>query len=143
MSGILGTPASLVQDITLLTQIGILILLLWGFYEVKGKRFMKHGYIMSGAIILHSVTILLVMIPSFILHFQLLFDASVGVIITWVHVLVGSVTLVLGGYLLRVWRFRRSSPRACMQRRWMMIPLFIFWTISLVFGIAFYGYFFL
>lgn len=144
MSGILGTPASLSQDITLLTQIALLALLILGFREVKKKRLMKHGYIMSGAIILHSITIVLIMIPSFILHFQLLIeDFSLGVIITWIHVLLGIGTLVLGGYLMSAWQFRQSFLIACRRRRQLMIPLFVSWFFTLIFGVAFYWYFFL
>lgn len=144
MSGILGTPASLSQDITLLTQIALLALLIWGFREVKKKRLMKHGYLMSGAIILHSITIVLIMIPSFILHFQLLIeDFSLGVIITWIHVLLGIGTLVLGGYLMSAWQFCQSSLIVCRRRRQLMIPLFVSWLFTLIFGVAFYWYFFL
>jgi hypothetical protein len=104
-----------------------------------------HGLIMTSSVLLHTLTIFLVMIPSFVLYFDVLLKRtfSFGVIITWIHTIVGIVVEVLGIILVLQWKFRSLSKMTCAKRKWMMRPLFMFWTLALISGIAFYMYYYL
>jgi uncharacterized membrane protein YozB (DUF420 family) len=82
---------------------------------------------------------LLVMIPSLVLSLDLFISdlSNPFVIITWIHVTLGFVTLILGIYLILVWRFR--SPNAsCYKRAKLMRPLWLLWLVSMVLGIPIY-----
>jgi len=145
MSGILGTKASLIYDINLLLQIAILLLLLLGYKFKRDKNLMRHGLTMAVAVILHTIAILLVMIPSFITYFGILLrdTASPGVTITWVHAIMGILAEILGIFLVAIWRFRPQPKMACAKWRWLMKPLLALWTFALILGIAFYAYYYL
>jgi hypothetical protein len=55
--------------VSLVLQIVILVLLV-GSVGLKGrKKFRQHGMTMLLAVVLHTITILLVMIPSFVIGF--------------------------------------------------------------------------
>jgi hypothetical protein len=145
MSGFLGTTAELPQDITLLSQIAILLILIVGYKSVKDKKLQSHGLIMTAAVILHSLTIFLVMIPSFIIYFDVLLTSpfSTGILITWIHVIVGILAELLGVFLVLGWRFRPQLIKICIQRKRIMWPLLILWTLASILGIGFYVYFYL
>lgn len=145
MSGILGTNANLSQDITLLSQIAILLILLVGYKSVKDKKLLSHGRTMTAAVILHTLTIVPVMIPSFILYFDVLLTSpfSPGILITWIHVIVGLLAELLGVFLVSEWRFRPLSTMTCIKRKRVMGPLLMMWTSASILGIAFYVYYYL
>lgn len=145
MSGILGTKADLPQDITLLSQIALLLILIVGYKLIKDKKLKTHGLIMSIAVLLHTITIFMVMIPSFIIHFDTLLKNafSLGVIITWIHALAGITAELLGIVLIFEWKFQPPPKMTCIKRKWMMRPLFMLWTLALMLGIAFYMYYYL
>ncbi|MDQ1278849.1 MAG: hypothetical protein QG670_109 [Thermoproteota archaeon] len=145
MPGILGTKADLRFDLNLLLQILILTLVLVGSLYAKKKKFVTHGKIMTTAIAIHTALILLVMGPSFIIYFNLLLQPQqlFGVIVTWVHVILGTLAEVLGFYIVLKWKYNIKSISACAKRRKLMIPVRIFWVTSLILGIAFYIYYYL
>jgi hypothetical protein len=96
MSGILGTPASLFQDLTLLTQIVVVLLVIWGYGTARRKHLLTHGYIMSAAFVLHLISVSLIMIPSVFIHFPILIGSTTGgVIITWIHIGLGIATMII------------------------------------------------
>jgi hypothetical protein len=144
MSGILGTKAEFSQDITLLSQIAILLILIVGYKSVKDKKLQSHGQIMFAAVMLHTLTIILVMIPSLILNFDVLLGSfNPGILITWIHIIVGLLAELLGIFLVLEWRFRPLSTMTCIKRKKIMGPLFLMWTSATILGIAFYAYYYL
>ena len=139
MSSIFGTKATLLYDVNLLLQILILILLFIGRKFVKDKKHKNHGIMMTIAVTLHTISILLIMIPSFVTYFGLTISSfSLGIVITWIHAIVGILAEVLGIFIVVKWRFQPEPMKICGKRRKFMIPLFILWTFALILGIAFY-----
>lgn len=116
-----------------------------GYKYIKEKQLKMHGLIMTSAVLLHTLTIFLVMIPSFVLYFDILLKRafSLGVIITWIHAIVGIAVEVVGIILVLQWRFRSPSKMTCAKRKWIMRPLFMFWTLALILGIVFYIHYYL
>ena len=144
MSGLFGIKASPLIDVNLILQIAIIIILIVGRRLVKNKKLLTHGRLMAILVILHSVAIALIMIPSFLINFSALrsiFDPRV--IITWIHAIVGTSAEALGIYLVSKWRFKPQSVAACAKRRKYMIPAFTLWGLSAMLGIFFYALYYL
>jgi len=144
MSGLFGTKASSLIDVNLILQIAIIIILIVGRRLAKSKKFFTHGRVMASLVILHSVAIALIMIPSFLINFSALksiFDPRV--IITWIHAIVGTSAEALGVYLVYKWGFKPQSVAACATRKKYMMPAFALWGLSATLGIVFYALYYL
>ena len=140
MSGIFGTNAMLITDINLLIQIIAFALILVGLgYKTKGKT-RNHGFVMGVAVVLHLLSFLLAMGPSFLDGFEFFTtDTSyVGVQAMWVHAVAGAIALVLGIVIVIAWIVRVSDIAACTRRKRLMNVTVLLWLISLTFGIATY-----
>jgi len=143
MLGFFRAEAALQFDITLLLQIVVLLMVILGYNFARSREYRRHGLMMTSAVILHAVTILLVMVPSFVLNFGILVTEPTmpGVMITWVHAAAGIIALAMGIFLISNWGFRSESE--CMRRKRMMKPLLGLWVLALVLGISFYVYYYL
>ena len=140
MAGIFGTNAVLITDINLLLQIVSFILVLGSLaYKFKGN-FKIHGSIMGVAVLLHFITFLIAMGPSFVGNFTFLATETMitGVQTLWVHAIAGAVSLALGIFLVIVWVPKASNVKPCFGRKRIMDATVVSWTISLVFGILTY-----
>lgn len=128
-----------IGNVSLILQIIILFLLVLGlpFFrgEINRKNFMLHGYSTVVALVLHTLLIFLVMIPTFTNEFDELAGISVLDSITiWSHVILGTMAEVLGVFLVVFWVAKVPSRMACGKwKKWMM-PIFIIWVISIVNG---------
>jgi hypothetical protein len=144
MSGIFGTKASPQADVNLILQIAIIIILIAGRRLAKNRKLLTHGRLMAALVILHSVAIVLIMVPSFLINFSALkYVSDPKVIITWIHAVVGTSAEALGVYLVYKWRFKPQSVGACATRRKYMIPAFEMWGLSASLGIVFYALYYL
>jgi hypothetical protein len=132
------------QDITFLSQIAILLILIAGYIFVRDRKLKTHGLIMAVAVALHTITIFLVMVPSFVTYLDVLPMVTLSpiIIITLIHAIPGILTEVLGLILIVEWRFRPSPNMTCVKRKWLMTPLFMLWVFTLITGIIFYGYYY-
>lgn len=141
MTGFLGTNAPATSDIALLLEIAILIILFTSrFRFARGKKFVEHGYAMAAAVVLHAITILLVMVPSFAIFVPALGSLSaVWIIILFIHIPAGLVAWLTGLFLVLTWRFRSEAELTCMKRSRLMRPLFWLWVFALILGIALYA----
>jgi len=62
---------------------------------------------------------------------------STAGLITLVHVIVGTVTAILGLWIIAAWRFRQTL-NYCLPKKRIMFATFIMWLTSLTFGIIFF-----
>jgi uncharacterized membrane protein YozB (DUF420 family) len=140
LSGIFGTNSILITDLNLLVQIVSFILVLWALVYKAKRKFRIHGSIMGVAVLLHFITFLIAMGPSFVGSFTFLTTETLqtGVQTLWVHALSGAVSLVLGFFLIVAWVPKVSNIKGCFGRKRIMDATAISWTISLAFGIATY-----
>lgn len=144
MSGIFGTSAVLITDLNLIFQITAFILVLAALvYKAKGK-FKIHGYIMGVAVILHFVTFIVAMGPSFVKNIDFFMNktSQLGVQTIWVHALTGVISLVLGFFLVFAWITNASKIELCFRRKRIMDATISLWALSLLFGIASYVIFY-
>ena len=135
----------MITDLNLIVQIIAFILVLAALvYKAKGK-FKIHGSIMGVAVILHFVTFIVAMGPSFVksIDFFMTETSQLGVQTLWVHALTGVLSLVLGFFLVFAWITNVSKIELCFRRKRIMDATIILWAVSLVFGIATYLIFYI
>ena len=138
--GILGTSAVLITDLTLIIQITSFILLLGALINKAKKKYKIHASIMSVALILHFITFLVAMGPSFIVGINFLTTEllHMGVIALWIHVLTGALSLAFGFFLVIAWIPKISNVAPCFKRKRIMDATALLWGISFIFGIITY-----
>jgi uncharacterized membrane protein YozB (DUF420 family) len=126
--------------VSLVLQIVILVLL-FGSVGLKGrKKFRQHGMTMLLAVVLHTITILLVMIPSFVSGFIPYFSTNISdtvSIIAIVHGAAGILAEVLGVWIVTSLRLRKSLQYCAPRKKLMRITL-ILWLIALFLGVLLY-----
>jgi hypothetical protein len=128
-----------VGNVSLILQVVILFLLILGLPLVRGantkKNLMWHGYLTVVALLLHTILIFLVMVPSFSNGFGELGGLSVLDFFTvWSHAVLGTVAEVLAIILIVPWLYKRPSKMVCARMKKWMMPTFIIWVITIVNG---------
>ena len=126
-------------NVSLALQIVILFLLVLGLPFFRGqsnrKNFMLHGYSTVLALVLHTILIFLVMIPSFKSGLGELGGLSLFDSVTvWSHVVLGTAAEVFGIILVASWLIHGPARMACVRWKKWMAPIFIIWVISIVNG---------
>jgi hypothetical protein len=128
-----------VGDVSLVLQVMILFLLVLGLPLVKGigvkKNFVRHWYLTVLALILHTILIFIVMIPSFTSELGQLGELSIlNSLNVWLHVILGTAAEILGFIIVGFWFSKPLSNLACIRVKKLMLPLFVIWTLSLING---------
>ncbi len=138
--GLFNTNAPLLSDLNLLFQIAIFVFLVVGFLVVKLRRgFMKHGALMGIALVLNTVSIGVVMMPSLLSFrglFSMPFTRPAWLVI--VHAITGSLVEILGVWLVGRWTVRRHEIKACAKKRNIMRATIFLWLVELFLGIYVY-----
>ena len=137
MNGFLGTGATFRADLNLVVQLTMGLALLAGMFLARRKQFRAHKYCQSSVMLLNLVMIFLIMAPSF--HKQVEPQLPGGLkdsyyLVPYVHAIVGTITEVLGVYIVLVaatklvpkkLRFKRYKP-------WMRTELALWWVVVLI-----------
>jgi hypothetical protein len=128
-----------IGNVSLVLQIVILFLLILGLPFVKGigtkKNFITHGYLTVVALVLHSVLIVMVMLPSFFSGFSELGDLSLFNSVTvWSHAVLGTVAEIAGIIIIGFWFSKPLKSLACFKVKKLMLPVFLIWIISIING---------
>jgi len=128
-----------VGNVSFVIQIIVLFLLILGLPLSKGsanqKNLIHHGYSTLAALILHTTSILIVMIPSLVGGVNGFADMDfVASVTVWSHVVLGTLAWILGTIIIAFWLGKGPSKMTCtIWRKWMM-PVFIIWVISIFNG---------
>ena len=128
------------SSISMVLQIAALFILIGSLLLKTKKKFRQHGATMLLAILLHTISISVVMIPSFVNGFAAQGAIDFGnllVIIAFVHAIAGVIAELLGVWIIVSWRFQ-SSLRICSPRKNLMRYTLVLWLISLILGIVLY-----
>ena len=136
----MSVPLDPAGNISLVLQVVILFLLVLGLPFAKGfvgkKNLMIHGYLTILSLILHTILIFIVMIPSFSSGLGELGELSLlDAFNVWSHVILGTISEILGFIVVVFWVSKSPSKMTCVRMKRLMLPLFIIWTISLVNGV--------
>ena len=130
--------------ISLILQIIVLVLLFVGVGLKVRKKFRQHGIAMLTAVVLHTVMVIVVMTPSFIIGFSSLGSidfANTLVVATLVHAFVGIAALLLGVWLVASWRLK-ADMKTCFAKKNIMLVTITTWLIALFLGIFMYWNFY-
>ena len=135
----MAVPLDPVGNTVLSLQIVILFLLIIGLPFVKGrdskKNVQRHGYLTALALLLHTVLIFVVMIPSFDTNLGAIGNLSIlGSIDVWSHVILGTTAEISGIILVGSWLRKSPSKMSCAKNKKWMMPVFVIWTVSLING---------
>ena len=126
----------LVATVSLALQIGVLALIMIGFGFKLRLRFRLHGTFMLTAVVVHLITIGVVMIPAFI---AIITEKPPILISSFApfHAVLGTITAILGVWIVGSWRLRQSTKFCAPKRKFMRATL-ILWLVTLSLGIIFY-----
>lgn len=141
---ILQDPYAVLALASLIIQIVVLFLLVYGYTLKRKLKFRSHGLTMALAVILHLTTILAIMIMSFgFLLSDLIIPAPFDAIsmIGLIHGVAGSIAFALGVVLVGAWHFS-SDVKGCFKRKNLMRITITLWLLALVLGIALYAIFY-
>ncbi len=129
----------LMGNISLSLQVAILFLLILGLPLERGpsgkRNLIRHGYFTVVALVLHTILIFAVMIPTLVAGVGDLGSLSLlSAFDVWSHVILGTAAEAIGIAIIAVWVSKPLASMRCAKvRKWMM-PLFIVWVVSLVNG---------
>ena len=134
--------APFLSSLNMILQIAILILLLMGYLEARRKRnFLKHGYYLTFAMIINTLSFLLIMGPSLIEYRIWAQPLNLLNIIVIIHAVVGLVVIVQGIWIFWGWRLQ-SNVKGCIYKRKKMKRTLYLWILAFITGSILYGSFF-
>ena len=126
------------STISLGIQMVVLGLLISGYLVKRQKKYRQHGFIMLSAVVLHILSILLVMVPSFAAFFSepsMVNFADILVIATLVHVSAGLIAALLGVWLVSSWHLQVPVQTCFRKKRFMDVTLGL-WLIAIALGVV-------
>jgi uncharacterized membrane protein YozB (DUF420 family) len=120
-------------------QIIVLTLLVGAVFLKIQKKYRQHGIVMLSAVVLHIVSLLAVMGPSFAafagpgsINFS-----DVLVMVTFVHVSAGLIAALLGVWLVGSWHLK-VDMQGCFRKKRVMDVTLILWILAIFLGIFLY-----
>jgi hypothetical protein len=132
--------AYVASTISLGIQMVVLGLIISGYLIKRQKKYRQHGIIMLSAVVLHIISILVVMIPSFAAFFgdfSSVNFADIIVITTLIHVSAGLLAALLGVWLVSSWHLQVSLQTCFKKKRVMDVALGL-WLLAIVLGVVLY-----
>jgi hypothetical protein len=134
----MGIPLDPVGNTSLALQVIILFLLVLGLplskEKITPKSLLRHGYFTVAALVLHTILIFVVMVPSLGDGLGSLGSLSLWeALIVWSHVVLGAMAEIIGIIIIVPW-VRSPRKMGCARRKPWMTPLFIIWVVSVING---------
>ncbi len=132
MATYLGLDIKTVAQISLFIQTFAYAMLLAGFIFAKKKDFRKHKRLMSVAFLFNMISLLVVMLPSFVSVASGLAITTGSSLIVVVHHAIGLVALVLASIVIL------KSCAIVKNTKALMLTIFSSWSISYFLGLYVY-----
>jgi len=141
---LLNNPFALTMTASLIIQIMVLFLLVYGYFLKRKLKFRQHGITMAATVVLHLSMVFYIMIPSFVLALipDYIVPAPLAIVsvVGLIHGILGTITLSLGVWIVASWRFSKNI-QGCINRKKTMLKTLTVWIATLVFGITLYAIF--
>jgi uncharacterized membrane protein YozB (DUF420 family) len=127
------------SEVSLVLEIFVLILIVFAVGLKTRKKFREHGLTMLGAVALHIVSILAIMVPSLGLYFGggSINLADIVTVITLVHASAGVIAALLGVWLVSSWHLK-ADLQGCFRKKRVMDVTIGLWVLAIVLGIVIY-----
>jgi uncharacterized membrane protein YozB (DUF420 family) len=133
--GFLGTTAPLQSDLSLIVQFITLAALTYGVTRAKKKEYMGHAYLMLGSLTLTLWNAFMVMIPKARSLVRMYRPYGLSLLVR-VHLTFGVIVLLVGFYLMWVWRLEEPGP--CFSQSGKMRKLAVLWGLQAMSGFVIY-----
>ncbi len=132
-------PLDPLGTILLTFSVVLLFLLVLGLPLVRGintkKNLKRHGMLATSALVVQTVFVLVVMVPSFANNFaHILALSPFYAVDTWLHVALGSAAIVSGFAYTGMWLAFYSSGLRCIRAKKYMMPTLVIWAVTIVTG---------
>jgi len=125
--------------LNLILQAIILVVLGLAIYARLKHSYVKHAMLMGSGIVLHTVTIVSIMVPSLLSMDVLLRNLLTGfALLTIAHATVGSLVELMGIWLVATWLSNTASVEKCFKRKNVMRVTIALWLTELILGIYVY-----
>ena len=133
--GIFNAGAPFLSDLNLIFQVVIAVVLVLALFAIVRRKYVIHGAMMGCAIVLHTISIFAVMVPSLLSLRSLISGLSTRLsMVLVIHATAGSIAEVLGVLLMLVWVFNRAKVDKCFRWKYIMWATIILWIIELILG---------
>lgn len=128
-----------IRQYNLYLQVLFLALVFVSLGLQKQKKFRLHGITMLAAVVLHLISVIIVMIPSYINLLPLIAEGALGIvyITALVHGIIGIFTIVLAVWVVASWRLRQSL-KYCAPKKNAMRATLILWILAVILAILLY-----
>ena len=142
-TGFLGTAAPRSSDATLIVELGMGVALLVGAVLARRGSYRAHAWCQSAVVLLNLVAITLTMAPSFGRSFAPPVAAGFRdsyYVLAALHATLGTIGELLGLYILMAagTKILPTRFRLTRYKPWMRTALALWW-LTLLFGLATYG----
>lgn len=108
-------------------------------YARLRHSFVRHAAMMGFSIVLHTVSIVTIMVPSLLSMHGLLENLpSRFALLTLTHATIGSLVEIMGIWLVVSWFFNMASIEKCFGRKNVMRVTMALWLIELILGVYVY-----
>ena len=130
-----------IAQINLVFQVVILTVLVTGFILKRRHKLFPHGTTMLIAVVLNAISIFLVMGPSLLGRLQSIQESPFGSFSVAIvgHAALGSVTELLGVWIVGSWHLQ-SSTQGCAAKRKIMRFTLALWITTILLGFLLYAY---
>jgi hypothetical protein len=129
---------------SLLVQVTVLALLIYGYMLYRRLKFRQHGVVMAAAVFVQVIAVFAIMVPSFVLAVFPLYiiphTLEVTSLVSLSHEVTGGLAFVLGVWFVASWRFQKGF-NGCFNKKRLMLLTMVVWLIALIFGITLYTIF--
>jgi hypothetical protein len=103
------------------------------------KTFTRHGYLTIAALVLHTISVIIIMVYLAINGLLTLKDKPILNSMTVIsHSILGTAAMVLGFIVVGFWVSKPLGTMNCYRAKRLMLPTLIIWTISLILGYIIY-----
>ncbi len=133
--GFLGTSAPLQSDLSLIVQVITLAVLMYGVTRARKKEYIRHAYLMLGSLTLTLWNAFIVMIPKARSLVRVYRPYGLSILVR-IHLTFGVIVLLLGFYLMWVWRLEEPDP--CFKQSSKMRKLAGLWVLEVLGGLVIY-----
>ena len=133
--GFLGTTAPLQSDLSLIVQFITLAALTYSVTRAKKKEYLGHAYLMLGSLTLTLWNAFMVMIPKTRSLVRMYRPYGLSLLVR-VHLTFGVIVLLVGFYLMWVWRLEEPGP--CFSQSGKMRKLVVLWVLQAMSGFVIY-----
>jgi hypothetical protein len=136
--------AFIIVSASLIIQVVVLFLVLYGYRLSRRLKFRQHGVVMATAVFVQLAAVFAIMVPSFIVavfpHYIVAHPLKLVSVVSLFHEVTGALAFALGVWFVGSWRFRKNF-KGCFNRRKPMVVTIVIWVAALIFGIALYTIF--